>query len=270
MQEMGPGPLYTRFFIKRVERVSPMLTQHTRVVTPTVSAYPPEFRDPRPIEDQIRSLSLILRLVPYQALRYAKRLPSLDSFVPKTALSWAGWFAVPSTFALAKWFPKAADPAMRYAMGVILMNKTIAHVRRFFDYVGGSVAVNHFRLREDTADALAKLEKQQAGDILLIAAQLGMYHKGRSVRQSRLNFAGNEFGLGSLGVGSIILNHPECMTRPGDLDMDCAGDECDRNEEGQFLHAPFFDFRESHVQFSSEDLDRALEDYGSVTFFFPC
>jgi hypothetical protein len=115
------------------------------------------------------------------------------------------------------------------------------------------------------------IAETQKGDILIIAAQLGMRHRGRSVRRAREVFISNEFGLGSLAVGSIILTHPERLVRWEELDMDCAGDEFDPDADGEFSHAPRFrfGFSDGKVEFVARRVGFACDAFGSVSAFLP-
>ncbi len=226
---------------------------------PSAYTYPKEYRGPKPIEEQIEALAAIFNLNPASALEYAKHLPALDSFVPADALKWTGWFAIPSPVALAKkHFPEATEPAEQYCRAIQLIHKKIAASRPFYNYREGEIAPNQLRLHARTAHALDVIaEMQNGGDILIVAAQLGMRHRGRSVRRAREVFVANEFGLGSLAVGSVVLTHPERLVRWEELDMDCAGDEFSPSAGGRFVGAPVFRFRDDEVRFRTYDAGRA-------------
>jgi len=46
-------------------------------------------------------------------------------------------------------------------------------------------------------------------DILVVPAQFGLRHRGRSVRRVREVMNANEFGLGVFAIGIMLLTHPE-------------------------------------------------------------
>src|SRR3990167_7425135 len=84
-----------------------------------------------------------------------------------------------------------------------------ADSQSFYNYREGQITPAQLRVHARTAHALDLIAETQKGDILIVAAQLGMRHRGKSVRRAREVFVGSEFGLGSLAVGSIVLTHPE-------------------------------------------------------------
>lgn len=224
--------------------------------------YPKEYKGPKPIADQINALAKIFGLDPTQALEYAKNLPAL----PEGA---EGWFAVPSVDAIAaKHFPEVTDPADKYCRAVQLVHTKIAESRSFYNYRDGQITPAQLRVSARTVHALDLVAEKQPGDILIIAAQLGMRHRGRSVRRAREVFVQNEFGLTSLAVGSIVLVHPERLVRWEELDMDCSGDEFDDpGDDGRFSRAPIFRFYGGKAGFGTCWFDDAYDSYGSVSGF---
>ena len=225
--------------------------------------YPKEYEGPKPIEEQIKEIAKIFDLDPTRALEFAKNLPQ----IPEGA---EGWFAIPSVNALAKkHFPEVQDSAERYCRAIQLVHKKIAASRLFYNYREDQITPDHLRLHARTAHFLDLIAKIQKADILIAPAQLGMRHRGRSVRRTREVFTANEFGGGSLAAGSIILTHPERLARWEELDMDCPGDEFSPDAGGDFSGAPFFDFLGGGVGFGSDWFGGAYSFYGSFSLFFP-
>ena len=134
------------------------------------------------------------------------------------------------------------DPAQKYCQAVQLVHAKIAASRPFYNYRERQITPAQLRVHAHTAHALDVIAKTQKGDILIVAAQLGVRHRGRSVRRAREVFVANEFGLGSFAVGSIVLTHPERLVRWEELDMDCPGDEFAPDGDGGFSGAPCFLF----------------------------
>lgn len=225
--------------------------------------YPKEYKGPKPIEEQIKALAKIFDLDPSHALEFAKNLPAF----PEGA---EGWFAIPSVDALAKkHFPEVTDPAQKYCQAVQLVHAKVAASRSFYNYREGQITPAQLRVHARTAHALGLIAAAQKGDILIVAGQLGMRHRGKSVRRAREVFVANEFGLGSLAVGSIVLTHPERLVRWEELDMDCAGDEFAPGADGDFSSAPFFYLHGDEVEFDTSRVGYAYEDYGSASGFLP-
>jgi len=229
--------------------------------------YPKEYKGPKPINDQIKAIAKIFGLDPSHALEFAKNLPALKSFVPACALKWTGWFAIPSVDALAaKHFLDVTDPAQKNCQAVQLVNAKIAASRPFYNYREGQLTPAQLRVHARTAHALDLIAEKQKGDILIVAAQLGMRHRGKSVRRAREVFTANEFGLESLAVGSIVLTHPERLVRWEELDMHCSGDEFS-GVGGDFSGSPCFLFLDGYVGFDTSFVDRPHDSFGSVSAF---
>lgn len=223
--------------------------------------YPKEYKGPKPIADQIKAIAKIFGLDPSQAIKFAKNLPAL----PEGA---EGWFVIPSVDALAKkHFLEVTDPAQKYCQAVQLVHVKIAASRKFYNYREGQVTPARLRVHARTAHALDLIAETQKGDILIVAAQLGMRHRGKSVRRAREVFVANEFGLGSLAVGSIVLTHPERLVRWDELDMDCSGDEFSHDADGVFSYAPIFNFYGGKVRFNAYWVDLTDAHYGSASGF---
>ena len=223
--------------------------------------YPKEYKGPKPIADQIKALAKIFDLDPSQALEFAKNLPAL----PEGA---EGWFAIPSVDALAKkHFPEVTDPVQKYCQAVQLVHAKIAASRSFYNYREGQITPAQLRVHARTAHALDLIAETQKGDILIVPCQLGMRHRGQSVRRAREVFVANEFGLGSLAVGSIVLTHPERLVRWEELDMDCSGDEFSPGADGGFSRSPCFYF-DGGVWFVARFVGVPPRDgFGSVSGF---
>ena len=224
--------------------------------------YPKEYKGPKPIADQVKAIAEIFGLDPALALEYAKKLPVL----PEGA---EGWFAIPSVDALAqKHFPEVTDPAEKYCRALQLVHQKIAASRSFYNYRDGQIDTAHIKVSTRTLEAFKKIAEQQKGDILIIAAQLGKRHGGRSVRRAREVFVTNEYGLTSVAVGSIVLVHPERLVRWEELDMDCSGDEFSGDGFGRFGRAPYFVFHDE-ARFDALDVSGAGGFCGSSSGFAP-
>ena len=225
-------------------------------------SYPKEYNGPKSIEEQIKAITKIFNLDSAQALEYVKNLPELP-------VGAEGWFAIPSDIGLQKLFPQIIDQAERYCASVRLIHEKIADSRSFYNYREEQITPAQLRVHTRTAHALDLIAENQPGDILIVAGQLGMRHRGRSVRRVREVFVANEFGFGSLAVGSIVLTHPERIVRWKELDMDCSGDEFSSDADGSFSFSPFFHFNDGEVEFDAYGVVFAYGRYGSASGFVP-
>lgn len=207
--------------------------------------YPEKYKGPLPIKDQVTMLATIFGLDSSHALEFAEKV------IPMLALpeNSEGWFAILSPSALEKLVPQAANPADRYCKGVNVVLEKIASLRKFYNYREGQLTPDRLRLHARTATALAKIAEVQKGDILIIPAQLGLRHRGRSVRRAQVCFSGNEFGLDPIAMGSIAFTHPERYVRFKELDTDCAGAEFASDADGSFSGAPVLLLRRRRARF---------------------
>jgi hypothetical protein len=162
-----------------------------------------------------------------------------------------GWFAIPSIDALAsRFFPKVMDPKERLCAASNLILQKIGESRRFCNYREGELLPDRFRLNGRTAHALDLLAEQQKGDILIVGGNFGKRHAGRSVRSAREVFIGPEFGGHTIGIGSMLLTHPERLVSFDDLWVDVPGDEFDPDANGRFDRMPCFYFHNNRIKFS--------------------
>lgn len=227
----------------------------------TKLGYPVEYRGPRPIKEQIAALAKIFNLDSSKALAFAENLPKC----PEGA---EGWFAIPSVDALAKkHFPEVTDSVQKYCHVVQLVQAKIAASRRSHNYREGQITPNRLRVHARTAHAMDLIADQQPGDILVVAAQFGMKHRGRSVRRARVLFAPNEFGLGALAGCCMALTHPERFVCWEQLHVDFAGDEFAPDADGDFDEAPNLFFHDVQLKFDTVWTDDTYEYYGSASGF---
>ena len=186
-------------------------------------------------------------------LAYSKELPALPA-------SAEGWFAVPKFEVFAKTYNEAVGKVF----------DLIAKTRGFFNYREGELGPKHLRLSERTAAALQMLGKKQNGDFLLIPAQFGLTHRGRSTRRvCEIISNSPQFGLGSFVIGCMLLSHPERLVQWEQLHIDCPGDEYSPGADDDFSRAPSFRFYGSEVRFDAFRVGHAYESYGSASAFLP-
>ncbi len=171
-----------------------------------------------------------------------------------------GWFAIP------RW----GEIAIIYNMAVEKVLEAIETKRKFYNCRGGWLGPQHLRRHERKVKKLQVLSDQQKDyDILVVPAQFGLHHRGRSVRRAREVFMANEFGLGAFEIGCMLLTHPERLVSYDDLWIDCAGDEYTPGADGVFSHAPAFSFLDGRVEFSTVLLGPAGSHSGSASGFLP-
>lgn len=138
---------------------------------------------------------------------------------------------------------------------------------KFINYREGQLDEKHVRQSAQTRKSFQELSEAQGyPSILIVPAQFGIRHRGRSVRRACEVFF-NEFGFDPFTVGNMILTHPERLQHYDDLWIDCPGGEFSSNADGDFSMAFYFTFNDGHVEFSAAWINCASSDYGSVSGF---
>jgi hypothetical protein len=214
----------------------------------STSVYPERYRF-RPVEAQVTMLRKYFPQLGDCMERMGRRQ------LPEGA---EGWFAIPRWQAIADSYSEA--------VGQVLA--VVEQQRKFANQVAGKVGTAFLRETDRAARAKEILGEQQAGnDILVVAAQLGILHRGKSARRTRVVMKANEYGLGTFAVGCILLTHPERLSHCDSLMIDCCGDEYSLTGSGVYDRVPLFDYDLSGLQFSVFYHDRARPQWGSPTAF---
>jgi DNA-binding protein Fis len=210
--------------------------------------YPPTYRI-RPVEAQVTELR--------------KLLPSLGSCLEKLARKplvegAEAWFAIPRWQALASTYNEAVE----IVLGLL------AAKRKLSNRIVGRLGTTYLRQSERSKLAEKILSEQQEGnDILVIAAQAGMLHRGCSARRTRVAMAGNEFAFGVFNFVSMLLTHSERLSSGDTLMIDCSGDEYSVRGDYTFDRVPLFDYDIGGIEFSIFYDDRARNLWGTPTGF---
>jgi hypothetical protein len=168
------------------------------------------------------------------------------------------WFAIPRWQALAPTYSEAVE----------MMLAVLATRRKLSNRIIGKTGEKYLRQSERSKLAEKILaEQQQDNEILVVAAQAGMLHRGSSARRTRVAMAGNEFGMGVFAMGCILLTHPERLSSGETLMIDCSGDEYSVRADYTFDRVPLFDYDMAGIEFSIFYEDRARNLWGTPTGF---
>ena len=171
-------------------------------------------------------------------------------------------------FAIPRW--KKIAPTYCEAVQKVMALLKKARKGKFFNFREDELSAEQLREHPRKAAAFQKLgDEQKEQDVLLVPAQFGLCHRGRSVRRAREVFRAGEFGLGAFEVGIMLLTHPERLEHCDDLWIDCAGDEFSPDADGRFPCAPVFRFYDDSLKFYAKGVDGARDGYGSASGFFP-
>ena len=217
----------------------------------------------------------------YKPKKIAEQIDRLREFFPgivsadeKIALQTLpagseGWFAIPRWEKISPTYGEAVQKVFD------LLGET--RNDKFINYREGQLGPQYLRQSIKTAKAFQKIsEEQKDYEILIIPAQFGIKHRGRSIRRARevmnaIQFGLNaiQFGLGAYAIGIMLLTHPERLKHYNDLWIDCAGDEFAPDGDGDFSKAPVFGFGVGQVQFGASDVGSVGDNYGSASAFLP-
>ena len=171
-----------------------------------------------------------------------------------------GWFAIPRWEKIAPTYYEAVQKVI----DLIKQTRNGA----FYNYRDGQLGPQYLRQSQKASKAFQKLgDEQKDHDILVVPAQFGLRHRGRSVRRAREVMNASEFGLGAFAIGIMILTHPERLQHYDDLWIDCAGDEFSPGAGGQFDGAPVFHFGDGGVRFDADGIVGVSGFFGSASAF---
>jgi hypothetical protein len=173
-----------------------------------------------------------------------------------------GWFAIPRWEKVAPTYGEAVQKVL----DLIKQTRNGA----FYNYREGELGPNQLRQSAKAKFMFQKLgDEQKDQDILVVPAQFGIRHRGRSVRRAREVMNANECGLGAFAIGIMLLTHPERLQHYDDLWIDCAGDEFAPRADGGFSESPYFGFLGGRVGFGTHVVDYACDRYGSASVCLP-
>ncbi len=170
-----------------------------------------------------------------------------------------GYFAIPRWQKIGKTYGEALQK--------VLDALSKAYGGRFKNWREGQLGPNNLRQSAKSVGMWEKLGNEQKGDILVVPAQFGLRHRGRSVRRAREVMRKAEFGLGAFAVGIMLLTHENRLKDLDDLWIDCAGDEFHdpQDSDAPFGHAPCFRFGDVGLEFDTSWSVTASDDYGSAS-----
>jgi len=228
--------------------------------------YPPEYKGAKDPKTQCQALASLL-----PGLNPEPNWSWLEAYRGMEIPSWVeGIFAVPSEYAMhALFHPAEYDRADAYCASVSMLMGKIADSRKFYNYRDGQIDKSHLWRSDRTTELMDALwELQGRPDIILMPAQLGMRHRGRSVLRAHECFVASEFGGGSLEGLAIALTHPERFVRWEQLHMDL-DDEFSTEADGRADRAPYLYFHDVKVRFRTSNRGNARGYYGMLSCWLP-
>lgn len=159
-------------------------------------------------------------------------------------------------------------PVYNLAMNELL-NVVAASDKKFVDYTERKVGSKRLKLTQKTEEVYAKLEALMPGDVMIVAVQTGLLHRGKSVQRARVTFGEKEFGLCAFAVGCILLTHPERLKHVDHLWIDCAGSEFFPESDEVFACCPCWNFSGGELKFGWGHVSDYFPYYGSASGVSP-
>lgn len=216
------------------------------------------YTTPKAIAEQVVALKEL-----FPALSNAFDVTAAEKPLPEHA---EGYLAIPRWQAIAPTYGEALEKVLE------LLKK--AYKGKFENYREGALGEQHLKLTAKTAAMFERLYEEQSGknikpNILVIAAQFGIRHRGRSVRRAREVMFASEFGLDPFTVGIMLLTHPERLQHYDDLWIDCAGADYSPEAVGVFSRSPIFRFVGGGLEFGAGGVVSADGRCGSASGFSP-
>ncbi len=214
--------------------------------------YPSGYK-PKGITEQVSRLRELFPNIGYANEKFAEQV------VPENA---EGLFAIP------RW----EKVAPTYGEAVQKVFDLIKQTRNgaFYNYHKDELGQSQLRQSAKCISFFQKLGNEQKDqDVLVVPAQFGIRHRGRSVRRAREVMNANECGLGAFAIGIMLLTHPERLMQYDDLWIDCAGDEFAPRADGVFSKSPYFGFNKGEIKFVTDSVNFAYDRYGSASAYLP-
>lgn len=172
-----------------------------------------------------------------------------------------GWFAIPH------WSKISAT--YNGALSIVLDKLASFREGGLHVELKGKLGPDYVRQSARTVAFMELLENdQKQNDILIIPAQFGLLHRGRSTRRARKVYAANEFGLDAYTVGCMLLTHPTRFSDYDDLCILCSGDEYVRGGDGG-EGVPTFGMSNDQLVFDCGWDDDVSDSFGAATGFDP-
>jgi hypothetical protein len=223
------------------------------LITESDFTYPDEYTV-KPIAEQIAILSEFFGLNGTKALAFTVNLPELLE-------GSESYFAIPRWQAITRSYGEALEKV------ITLIRKS----RKFTNHCSDEFDEKYLRQSERTKTMFSKLCEQQKGDIIIVPAQFGLRHRGKSVCFTLEVFDDNEFGLGTFAVACMLLTHPKReKEEPGayrQLHACCAGDELAPKADGQFDHVPSFFGVSVELHIGDRWMHNVCDRFGSASGF---
>lgn len=207
----------------------------------------------KPIRQQVALLADMFGLNPDPTFEMIDRISVL-----KLPLRAEGLFA----------FPVWQEVGSTYGEAVKRVFTLIATERSFYNHISEELGENLLRQDNKSVRMVEEVRRRQDGcQILVVPAQFGRFHRGRSPRRAREISLENEFCLGTFAVGAMLLSHPVRESNGERLHLSCPGDVHMPGPLCGFLNTPVFVFDNDKLKFASLPSGCADPNFGAASGF---
>lgn len=221
---------------------------------PSNYGYLSGYKKPMGLNAQCNQLRILFPGIGYTNQDLQERIEKDEVKLPQNA---EGWFAIPNWKKNPKLFGSTYSEAVQKVLDAIKKARDGA----FHNYRAGQIDEQHLRQSARSEQFWNDLAKAQGdADILIIAAQFGIRHRGRSIRRAHvvIEDTKGEFALGAFAGVTMIITNPNQLMDYNDLWVDLGGDEFDVPESDvRFDSAPCLRFGGGGVGFAARCVDRA-------------
>ncbi|MBI2049210.1 MAG: hypothetical protein HYT29_02140 [Parcubacteria group bacterium] len=227
---------------------------------PSDGGYPPEYAVKSIAEQLVIFGKYFPNFDPSSALAYSKNLPER----PEGA---EGPFVIPNWLNVSREYGEAAEKMCALLASTLLYGKKTS--RGAFDLKRLQQSHRTWEAEHLIYPGIGS-PHLPGNDYIVLWAQFGFLHRGRSTRRVRSLYAPNEFGLGAFAVTSMLLTHSERFSSQSvPLDIICPGDEYSNNY-GDLCYVPRFSRRGGSNDLDSMEFHGISDkDFGPATAFLP-
>jgi hypothetical protein len=129
----------------------------------------------------------------------------------------------------------------------------------------------HYRRKKKSAEKMRQLWESQGcpTGIILIPAQLGFNHIGKSSLHAEMEMDEHEVMMDAWEALQFVLTHSDRFRNDNDLCMDLAGSECSVGANRDFGHALSVTFGSHRLNLFCYEAGVRNSKYGLVTGFLP-
>jgi hypothetical protein len=263
----GELKVVRKYLINEVKRLSDSSLYSDQVVT-SKYGYLSRYRKACPMDEQIALLRQYDwgRDVDWSLNEVQQKL--LAGRVPQGS---EGYFAVVFDQTMVTHYEE--DPNIDQSVPVTRVLEALYKQRngRVVNYRNNELDRTHYRRSKKSAEKMRKLWESQGSPsgILLIPAQLGIEHAGKSVLRGRRVIRGSEFLLDAYEVLQMVLTHENRLQHCDDLWIDLPGSEYSSDADGVFECALCVVFYGGFLKLDRHVAGNRSGSYGQASGFLP-